>query len=1325
MEKILQTFLRRLTNLSRTNRSLLLLRLSSNQFIDLKDLEFAMGKPAFEIIRSLIERKSSIPLAKEVSRDPGDNKLALRLARLDRVEKFIFQERGAFDLYVGWPFVHGKFSDDTPVRAPLIFFPVTLARVKDAWVLKPREEVNVTLNKSFLLAYAYYNKVSLDEDLIEMVLTDLDRDGKVYRTQLYEILRDSKLEINFNSENFTDTISAFPGFKSQEFAEEQKTGVLKLYPEAVLGIFPQAGSYLVPDYVHLLEQETVPDLADFFLKRKEEPTEQSKIRFSEQVKEETTVTPFDLDASQEVAIKEVKKGKSIVVQGPPGTGKSQLICNLVSDYVARGKKVLVVCQKRAALDVVHQRLASIDQADFVGLVHDFKNDRKSIFSQIANQIERLEEFQSRNNSLDAIYLERTFIQASRKIDQAGEELDEFRKWLYDESECGKSIKELYLISSPSRPGIPLNQIYRRFPFTESQEFVRKMSRYFDYHAQFERNPGFWQDGPSFREFGVNDLLRIKEILEELFEFEKHLKTDSLRFCRSEVDFETGLHFLHHLEDIRQLIANLDHDLVFNYVQVMLTGSPENAVWLSNQEKAMLNCFKGAGMETSLASEDLGRFQEALEHAISARRGLIRWIRWELFSKERIFVTRVLIANGLKSNKASFEILLERIDNRLNYEHALSEIKEANWLIDFPPGFRKLDIQNWFFYQKLALKCHQMVTNVRTLIDFIPFKDQSRKGYIGLLDRLVILVERIPTQLAIWSRYLSEKQVRSLLLGRFSKEEVLKSLNRDFDTLVEYHKLRDSFSADESLVLHTLFEQEEPDKIAIFENSLALAWIDHIEAKHPILRAVSSLKLEHLVKELNEAIEEKKKVSREILLLKVREGTYTNVQYNRQHNPVTYRELHHQVTKKRQIWPIRRVISHYNEELFALLPCWLASPESASALFPMEELFDLVIFDEASQCFAERGVPAMYRGKQVVIAGDDKQLQPHDLYQARWDEENPEEVVLEMDSLLSLAKNYLDQFHLTGHYRSKSLELIDFSNSHFYRGSLSLLPDFETVNKREPAIQYLKVDGIWAQNQNQTEADTVVALINQITQKEPTKSIGVVTFNAPQQALIMDMLDQKFANVNYLLPDSLFVKNIENVQGDEKDIIIFSIGYAPDKSGKVNLQFGSLNRAGGENRLNVAITRARERIYMVTSLLPGDLKTENSHSEGPKLLGLYLEYAWKVSNRRWKVSLAKSGERGQHWYLKNRLSSQEGDMEIAPALPFADLTVQQGDEYRGLIMTDDDLYYQGFSAKEVHSYRPHHFRIKRWPHIQFFSREYWAAPELVKDKLDRFLHRISE
>lgn len=1340
MIDILKSYLKRLTNLTGNNRSLLLLRLSSSQFIDVHKLNYLNTKPSFSIIEDLISHKKKIPLCPDIDpRDEENNRVSKQLRKIDRMDKFLFEERGSKDLYVGWPFVKGQFMDGTSVRAPLLFFPVQLMLENGKWSLHTRKDVSITFNKSFLLAYAYYNNIKISDDFLEKVIEDFDTDSTVFRTTLYQELKESPVELNFNQSNFENTLHKFEQYTKKEFENSQNIGELKLFPEAVLGIFPQSGSHLVPDYTYLIEENSFESMESFFESRSSNLQEEHNtifpgLNFINRVKEENIFTPFKMDAFQENALKAVKKGSSLVIQGPPGTGKSQLICNLISDFISSGKKVMVVSQKRAALDVVYARMKEKNAEKFVGLVHDFKNDRKEIYEKIADQIHHIDEYKMNNSSLDSIHLERNFAHNCRKIDQLTEEMEEFKKMLFDESECGLSAKELYLTSDLNDPSVNLKLEYRSFHFDNMNAFISKLELYDTYAQKFNRYDHPFYNRQSFKGHSVNDLSEMKTIIEEMPVYQASLRNNIKKVLGYGLNIEEANSFNGKVELIKEMLGIMKNSEVYKHFQYMqpYSDNETDLLWLSNTERVVMQCYHGSGPELSLNENELGKFQETLQRNMKARKGLIKLMKWKLFSKDKYFIKRVLVANELRSNKSGFRTMVEKIDNRLNLAHNLTKIKKQSWLHDLPDDLNKVHLQNWFHVQRIALKAKLIFNSLRNFKDFFNTKKLTFEELRMKLDALYEIIKDIPDKKNQWLKYYSEHQVKHILEGGNFEKKVAKALLKDFDALCEFDILLDSLTSDESKVIEKIYENvEQHDRdslIKLFQNSIRLVWIDHIEAKYPILRIVSSSRFQQMEEELQNAVKDKLQASNDILLLKIREQTYENLEYNRLNNRVTYRDLNHQVTKKRKIWPLRKLISETNHELFDLVPAWLVSPESASAIFPMKQLFDLVIFDEASQCFTEKGIPSIYRGKQVVIAGDNKQLRPNDLYKIRYEDEGEEGLELEVDSLLELAEKYLMQVQLKGHYRSKSLELIDFSNKHFYGGKLRLLPDRKDVNSPAPAISYIKIDGIWENNTNRIEAEQVCKILIETIQQQPDKEIGVVTFNAMQQSLITDVFEEKMIEKKISIPKSIFIKNIENIQGDEKDIIIFSTAYAPDKNGRLMMQFGSLNMENGENRLNVAVTRARQKVIIVSSIYPQQLKVDNSKNFGPKLLKEYLNYALEVSEGRYTPTRNKDEEHSNSWYLKTQIQNWGEwleDIEFTNELPFADITIKEKNKYLGLIITDDNLYYQSVSMKDAHAYTPFTLSSKNWKFKGIFSREYWIDRNAVHESINRFINNSRE
>ncbi len=861
MHQVLKSFLRRLTNLTSNNRSLLLLRLNQDHFIDLHDFDYLLNEPSFQLIQQLVSRSSKIKLARVMdSRDDQANRASQRLKRIIRNDNFIFEERGSRDLYLGWPFVRGKMADDTLIRCPLLFFPVELFVENDTWIMRLRQDVNINLNKSFLLAYSYYNQVALEEQLLDFNFDEYDQDSRIFRTHLYQLLKESPVELNFNQEVFLDRLIAFEEFSKDEFRENERTGELKVYSEAVLGIFPQAGSQLVPDYLELINNNQLPDIEEFFHSKTQEedrlpsPFQKDYYYFLNKIKEEKTFTPFELDAFQENAIKAVKRGNSMVVHGPPGSGKSQLICNLIADFIATGKRVLLVCQKRAALDVVAGRLKEKGLDDFIALVHDFKNDRKTIYDQVQRQIENLYDYKLKNNSLDSIQLERSFLQASRRIDQINEELEEFKQALFDDQECGLSAKELYLTSDLKKPSVNLKQEYRFFPFGEVHLFLPKLRSYVTYAGRLNNETHPWGNRVKFKNFGIGELKIIQQVIDEIPSFQQQIAKKSEAIVNSALSIGECEFVLSREEKIKELLRHLNQEKVFEYFRHMVNYQDKDTdyLWLGTVEKVLLDCFKEPGPESSLQTAELGKFQNALHRRMRARRNFIKYLRWIIFSKDKSYIRKVLAANGLQVNNRDFQTLLKKLDNRLNLEHNITKIKLNKSLIDLPDTYQREDYVTWFGFQKKAVLAKLIFSSLRNFKEYFNIQKIQIDQLKEKLELLLQTIREVPAKKAEWLKYLSPSQIYYIQEDVEFTERLKTTLTKDFDSICDFDQLEQNLKSYELDVIHRIVETTEnyDEEIAgqIFQNSVRLAWIEHLETKFPVLRAVSSIKLERLEQE---------------------------------------------------------------------------------------------------------------------------------------------------------------------------------------------------------------------------------------------------------------------------------------------------------------------------------------------------------------------------------------------------------------------------------------------------------------------------------------------
>ena len=480
--------------------------------------------------------------------------------------------------------------------------------------------------------------------------------------------------------------------------------------------------------------------------------------------------------------------------------------------------------------------------------------------------------------------------------------------------------------------------------------------------------------------------------------------------------------------------------------------------------------------------------------------------------------------------------------------------------------------------------------------------------------------------------IDRKYLKSVIQDISLNEYILENVNRLNKLRAQYNELtKEEVKFLEMLLYHPLMQNVE-DKVKVRKylfDAFYTGYLEEFKAMNQRHLYIFD-KYQEKLQEISELMDEKKQVTIESFEMELYKHAVNLT------NTKRIMDMKRILESQRKI-SVKAFIDIFQVELMNNVRIWMMTPEVVSAIVPLiYGMFDLVIFDEASQMYVEKGIPAIYRAKKVVIAGDTKQLRPSSLGIGRLEDEDEyyeedvlKDVSMDAKSLLDLARYRYQETILNYHYRSVYEELISFSNHAFYDGKLIVSPNQSEPEK--PPIEYVHVaDGIFDNRRNVQEAKAVIRLLKKIfRERQNNETIGVITFNSTQRDQIENLIDEElfkrgkyqkeFERELFRADDgedtSLFVKNIENVQGDERDIIIFSMGYARNPEGYVRRRFGWLNNDGGQNRLNVAISRAKQKVYFVSSLFPEELKVEDLKSKGPKLLKDYMRYCYYISNNK--------------------------------------------------------------------------------------------------------------
>ncbi|WP_456826142.1 AAA domain-containing protein [Cellulomonas sp. P5_E12] len=963
------------------------------------------------------------------------------------------------------------------------------------------------------------------------------------------------------------------------------------------------------------------------------------------------------DASQLAAVAQARSGDNFVIQGPPGTGKSQTITNLVADFVAHGKRVLFVCQKRAALDVVHARLRAQGLDEICTLVHDSQEDKKEFVHGLRATYER---WLADDEPLEAVEARRSAL-----IDATTAALAEVGR--YEEAlgadGGGVAVQEVLerLVSlRGSRWGAALTPVEQAL-LPEPGDWVPARPRVDALVAALARAaapPVLARTPVRLLDLAVLDQPRADAVVAWRAEEAVHAIDAVLAVLRAAgaaadgdgltVDDADAVGQMHAV--LGPLVQRGLGDAVTPRSREARQLEDAGVAWRETEAAADAADRAAVGWREPLSAPDAAA---ALE--IARRREASFW----KFLDGGWRRVRGLVAAGFDAGDRqvrptavqALELLVARYDTAARAD-ALSQELARDW------GHGDLAVLTERIAAIRRYTGALAVWRAR-LADERPDDE---------LDRLPELVEAVRSGLA---GVVSGADNLSLVALR---DELRGLTGPDGQALVRAvaAPLRDL--ADTPAVLPALRRLDaSPDQL---EYAVVAASMREARAELPALSRLDGDRLADLLDRVADRAPALQRANAEVITARLRTRFAAAVAHSQRSVSgmdledraakavwmAGRRELEHEFGKVRAYKSIRHLASgDPGAVVAAMRPVWLMSPSSLSDTLPLEGSFDVVIYDEASQIPVEEAVPALFRGAQVIVVGDRMQLPPTRYFHAGGpaatsdeeplDDDTPVGSVLDSDSFLGVGSVRLPSTMLTWHYRSQYEALIQFSNAAFYGGRLTTIPDRTLTHVRarpleltvgsspladdvvaavdgllERSISAMRVlDGVYVQRTNPQEAVWIAHLVRELLSRETGQTIGIVAFSEAQQSEIERALerlarddpefdrryDAEVAREEDGQVVGLFVKNLENVQGDERDVILMSVCYAAGPDGRMRMNFGPINNAGGEKRLNVIFSRARRHMVLVSSI--DHTAITNVYNDGANTLRGFLHYADAVSN----------------------------------------------------------------------------------------------------------------
>lgn len=1232
-----------------------------------------------------------------------ESELKLGLTKLYRASRLSIEENGANTLYLALGFLKWYETPQSELArySPILLLPIEIIRksAQLGYVIRSREEdtiMNITL----------LEMLKQDFGIIIKGLDELPRDDSgVDVVKIFKIIRRG--------------IMSQPRWDLEE--------------HAFIGIFSFSKFIMWNDLnknaEKLKENKIVASLISGKMEWEEDEFE-SDVELDIKYHSSKIALPISADSTQLEAICAATENKSFILHGPPGTGKSQTITNIIANALYNGKKVLFVAEKMAALSVVQKRLADIGLDPFCLELHSNKAKK----STTLEHLRKITEMVKKNSPLD-------FSAESERIHKLKLELNEYVKAVHKKYPFGFSLFDSFTGYAE------LNNAQSNIQF--DVKFIVSMSKdkFIEYCDLVEelQNAGTLCGHPY-----NHPLKEITTIVytQQVKSRATDLITNYLGILDERISIEKKIKELLTINNF--LLSKEKSSILIELLELILSlpDTPSNLINIEYPERNLGNITKLSRHGISrdeYRNELLNVFTkdflnyDGVSKLAEWKTLSLKWFLPKYLGQRKILKSLQVHSEGSKIEKEAVVTILE---NLIKYqtEHSLVISSPFSKELDFLWNNGNSD---WNVVILICEKIQQIHHKLTLLTEDVT----KVKEIKILLSKL--MAEGIKTFKESKGKILSDYLV-AVEKQNETENSLKEILNIDFSydfngsmdiTEVWKNKANIWFQNIEALknwiswkvVSHKVCSSElssvvdsyesgslgNDEVLTSFKKSIYKHCAEYIIANEPALIGFNGKLFEGKIKKFKEQNKYFEGLTKDELFAKLAAQIPLFTREASSNSEIGI--LQRAMRNGGRAMSLRKLFDSIPNLLPRMCPCMLMSPISVAQYFDVDKSkFDLVIFDEASQMPTSEAVGAIARGENVIVVGDPKQMPPTSFFSTnQFDEENADKEDLEsiLDDCLALS---MPSKHLLWHYRSKHESLIAFSNSNFYENKLLTFPSIDDISTK---VTNVFVPGHYDRGKSRQNIFEAKAIVEEVMKRlaDPTlskRSIGIVTFSSVQQNLIEDLLNEEFKNAPELEKialeafEPIFIKNLENVQGDERDVILFSVGYGPDKDGKIYMNFGPLVQKGGWRRLNVAVSRARYEMKVFSTLRSAQIDISRSSSDQLAVFKSFLEYTEK-------------GKRSLHHknYINNSIPKYF-EKRVAEEIEKIGYTVhtdigcsgfridigivhpEKSSEYILGILTDGENYFASKTAKDREIVQTSVLKMLGWNIFKLWSPDWW-------------------